>query len=1114
MHSCFISKRKRRSYYFFVAFILVLNSCNKQAEENPPALLELMPSENTGINFINKVPETRRMNIFSYTNYYNGGGVATGDINNDGLVDIYLSSNNITGQLYLNKGKFKFEDITKGSGLDTLSGWKTGVTMVDINQDGLLDIYICRSGKIKAKGRRNLLFINNGDLTFTESANKYGVGDPGFSTQAAFFDYDMDGDLDMYLLNHNPKPSTTIIRYNDFDIGKYAGDKLYKNNNGYYEQVTESAGIRQSILGDGLGLAVSDFNNDGAPDIYICNDFGGRDYVYLNASDGTFKERAHQALGHISFSSMGSDMADFDNDGWSDLLVLDMRSSTNYGKKINMAPMDSKSFKDMVEGGGHYQYMINTLQLNNGNGTFSDIAPLAGVSSTDWSWAPLFVDLDNDGFKDLFITNGMRKNTNNKDFNTYSEKRRREEFLKEKPNYAALMVELLAKIPSEKVTNYVYKNKGDLTFEQSNTAWGVNLPTYSNGAAYADLDNDGDMDLVVNNIDDIAHIYRNNATELTGNYFLRVRLKGSQLNLNGIGAKVMVQTKWGRQYLEQYVSRGFQSSVDYTLHFGVGKTEVIDLLKVIWPDGKESELTHLAANQLVTVDYSSAVPPLKKAKETKPLLFSDVTNVCKIDYRHTENDYDDFKKEVLLPHKMSTFGPALAVGDINNDGLDDFFIGGASQSAGAIYVQNKEGFFTKTTQKALLSDKVHEDMDALFLDADSDGDLDLYVVSGGNEQPAEDTYYQDRLYLNNGKGFFTKSTKSLPNITASGGVVRAYDFDADGDLDLFVGGRQLPGKYPKPGRSYLLENENGIFKDVTTAHTSELEYPGMVTDALWSDYNGDGNNDLVLTGEWMPITIFENTNGTLTKIKGDSVLNNSGGWWFSIAEGDVNKDGRPDYIVGNLGENYKYKANPGNPFRLYSKDFDNNGTLDIVLSYYENDTLYPLRGKQCSSEQIPGLKKKFKDYNSFGLATLADIYETDSLRNADLLEAKTFSSSLLLNTTSGFKLNKLPKLAQISAVFGIVYTDFDKDGYEDIVLAGNLYNSEVETPRNDAGQGLFLKGDGKGGFTAVRGYESGLYILGDVKKLKAIKLGTGATAKKGILAGINNDFVRLIAVNK
>lgn len=1094
--------------YFTV--LIIIFSCSTPKNEIPP-FLELMNSKETGIDFRNDVIEDINNNIYAYTNFYNGAGVAVGDINNDGLVDIYFSANNNSVKLYLNKGNFKFKDITRGSGLDSISGWKTGVIMVDINQDGLLDIYVCRSGRTKPKLRSNLLFVNNGDQTFTERAKEFGLNDMGASLQAAFFDFDLDGDLDMYMVNHAVEPIREIFRnFHDDDINTEIGDKLYKNDDGHYSVVEEFIGIKRSKLGDGLGVAIADFNNDNYPDIYVDNDFVGRDYLYFNNGDGTFRERALESMEHITYASMGNDAADIDNDGWQDLIVLDMKNTTNYARKTNMGSMDVEAFNLLVELGGHNQYMRNTLQLNNGNETFSDIAPLAGVSSTDWSWSPLFVDLDNDGYKDLFISNGMRKNTSNQDFDAYKTKSLMEEAKKAKPDYATLVLGLLDSIPTEKVKNLVFRNKNGLIFENYNENWGITETSYSNGSAYADLDNDGDMDLIINNIDQEAHIYRNNASQLNDYHFLKVKLQGNTSNINGIGAKVMVQTGEVKQYIEQYISRGYESSVDYILHFGLGRSSIIDNLTVTWPDGKVSELKNIEADQAIVVDHSTAVNPSKQV-ERKELLFSDQTHNYGLAHKHIENDYDDFKKEVLLPHKMSTFGPALAVGDINKDGLDDFFIGGSMGSEGAIYLQNANNSFSKTKQNSIVTDKTHEDMDAEFFDADQDGDLDLYVVSGGNERPVGDENYQDRLYINNGKGIFRRSNSSLPKIYSSGGVVRSYDFDNDGDLDLFVGGRLKPGQYPKADRSYILENRNGKFTDITAGQSEELLSPGMVTDAIWSDYDGDGIKDLVIVGEWMPITIFKNDNGKLNKLENDVILDNSGGWWFSITEGDVNIDGRMDYIVGNLGQNYKYKAKPGHPFKLYSKDFDNNGSLDIVLSYYENDTLYPLRGRSCSSQQIPSIKKKFKDYNSFGLASLEDIYEPSSLNSSELYEAKTFASSVLLNTTAGFELNPLPKFAQISAVFGIVFDDFDKDGIDDIVLAGNLYNAEIETPRADAGKGLFLKGDGKGGFTPIRTYDSGLFIPGDVKKLKPINLNTPTGNKKGVLAAVNNGKVRIVS---
>ncbi|MEZ4810703.1 MAG: FG-GAP-like repeat-containing protein [Allomuricauda sp.] len=1100
-------KRCPHHPYSVLGFVFLLIMGCSTKEEKHSTLLELTDHAQTGINFRNDIKEDIDANVFTYTNFYNGGGVAIGDINNDGLVDIYFSANQNTGKLYLNQGDFKFKDITKGSGLDTIPGWKTGVTMVDINQDGFLDIYMCRSGNTKPRLRSNLLFINNGDETFVEKGEEYGLDDWSNSIQATFFDYDLDGDLDMFLLNHAVKPIKEIFKnFHDQDIDRFIGDKLYRNDDGHFTEIKDFVGINRSKLGDGLGVAVVDFNQDLYPDIYVCNDFAGRDYLYFNNGDGTFKESALTSMPHISYASMGADAADINNDGWQDLFVLDMNSTTNLGRKTNMGSMDPEAFNILVGLGGHHQYMRNTLQLNNGNETFSDIAPIAGVSSTDWSWSPLFVDLDNDGFNDLFVTNGMRKNTNNKDFEHFKDERLQEESAKPNPDYEAMVRDILDSIPPEKSVNLVFKNEGGLSFKKNNDEWGIAAPSYSNGSAYADLDNDGDMDLVVNNIDEEAHVYRNNATSITHNHFIKIKLRGGPKNINGIGAKVMIEYGEHKQYKEQYVSRGYQSSVDYILHFGVGAANTVDKILVTWPNGKVSEAHNVPVDQQITMDQSQAVKDQELEKKS-PLLFANVTADYQLAHKHTENEYDDFSKEILLPHKMSTFGPSLAVGDINKDGLDDFFIGGAKGFEGAIYIQGPNRTFSKKDCSSIASDRSHEDTDALFFDADGDGDLDLYVVSGGNEMPEGDSYYQDRLYMNNGKGNFIKASGALPTINSSGGVVRAADYDGDGDLDLFVGGRLLPGKYPKSGRSYLLENQNGKFRDVTQEKAPGMLSPGMVTDAVWSDYNNDGSKDLVLVGEWMPITIFENHKDRFTKKSNDPVLNNSTGWWFSITEADIDQDGKADYIVGNLGENYKYKATNDAPFRLYSKDFDNNGSLDIVLSYVENDTLYPLRGKSCSTQQIPSLKEKFKDYRSFGLASLKDVYDEDSLKNSDLYEAKTFSSGLLMNTDAGFQLQALPKMAQISPLFGSVYEDFDNDGVNDIVIAGNLYNSEIETPRGDAGQGLFLKGNGKGGFDPISGFDSGLFISGDVKKLKPINL--GPQGKRGLISGVNNGNVGL-----
>ena len=1085
------------------AVILFLSGCKNNSKINSTIFKQVKPSY-SGIKFANTLTENDSLNYLTYAYMYMGGGISVGDINNDGLNDVFFTGNMVSNKLYLNKGNLKFEDITDIANVGGDNKWFTGVTMADVNDDGYLDMYCSVSGKYGPK--ENLLYINNGDMTFSEKASEFGLADAGQSVQSTFFDYDLDGDLDLFLANY---PSTRFNAPNSHYLWKmnnpkeHETDKLFRNDGGKFVNVTKESGV--GTFGLSLSCTVGDLNNDGWPDLYVSNDFSSPDYLFINNQDGTFSEQVKNTTKHTAFYGMGVDIADFNNDQLLDLIQVDMMAQSNRRQKANMASMNPKLFWSTVNSGFHYQYMQNNLQVNNGVLSdslphFSDVSRIAGLSSTDWSWGPLFADLDNDGLKDIFISNGTRREINNRDFFN--------EMKKIKLTNADLLKKSL-EIPSEKIDNFVFKNIGDLNFEKANDKWGIKYEGFSNGVVYVDLDNDGDLEIITNNIDDVASVFEN--TSSTINNYLMVDFEGKKGNKFGLGNRVYITVGDETQMQELTLTRGFQSSVAPELHFGLNKSPIIEKLKVLWTDGKTQEIINIDVNQKITLNYKDAIETKADTKIVQQQFTSNTGTVFP-EHKHIENYYDDFVDQVLLPHKMSQFGPALAVGDLNGDGLEDYFVGAASNHLGKLYLQTTTGFIEGNIpdfKKTLKS----EDIGATIFDADQDGDNDLYVVSGGYEFDANSKWLQDRLYINDGKGNFSLSEKALPKMITSGSRVYNADLDKDGKEDLIILGRQLPKNYPSAVNSYILLNksENGIakFEDATDDVLKEFNALGMATSAVVTDIDNDSWLDLIVVGEWMPIRIFKNNEGKFKEVSKEmGVDKDTTSWWWSIQEGDFDNDGDMDYILGNNGLNYKYKASEDETFDIFIKDFDNNKKSDIVLSYYNDGEQYPVRGRECSSQQIPAIKHVFKDYKSFSEATLVDVYSKQDLDKAIHHQVKSFASIYLENNKGKFITHKLPIQAQFSSINQILVDDYDKDGNLDAIIAGNLYVSEVETPRNDASFGYYLKGDGKGQFTAIPPSKSGLYIKGDTKDMVEIKIGN----KKYIIAAKNDDYLQFIKI--
>ncbi|WP_128546634.1 VCBS repeat-containing protein [Larkinella soli] len=1113
----------RYLFFFFSSFVLL--GCRDSGDRSEERLFESLSPESTHVQFTNSVVDDKDFNIFNYRNFYNGGGVAVGDINNDGLADVFLIANMGDNKLYLNKGNLQFEDITAKAGVAGKRDWSTGATFADVNGDGRLDLYVCNAGIRPGDDRGNELFINNGNLTFTEKAADYGLDDHGYSTHAAFFDYDRDGDLDMYLLNNSFTPVGKLgyanIRSERDSLG---GHKLFRNelisssgrSENRFTDVSEPAGIYGSLIGFGLGITIGDVNDDNWLDIYISNDFYERDYLYLNNHDGTFRESVKESMPHISLSSMGADVADVNNDGRLDIFVTDMLPGNDrrLKKTSTFENYDLQQIK--LERDFHYQYMQNMLHLNQGlspepgqrvpTPLFSDVARFSGVHATDWSWGALIFDMDNDGWKDIFVANGVAKDVTDQDFVNFLADRENMAQIARRGNFN--FKEFLDKDPSEPIPNYAFRNEGNLRFTNKAAAWGLGEPDFSNGAAYGDLDNDGDLDLIVNRVNSPVGMYRNLSVEKNKTNYLRVKLVGDAPNRDAIGTRVFVYQAGRMQVLQQMPNRGFQSSVDLTLLFGLGTADRIDSLTVIWPNDRMQTLRSPKANQLLTLRQQDARGTWKPAAPVSAPLLKDVTAASGLTYTHRESPFVDYNRDPLLKQMLSTGGPALATGDINGDGLDDLFFGGAGGKPHQLFVQRADGRFTEQTPGVMRHDTTYEAVDAEFFDADGDKDLDLFVVSGSNEFVAESEELLDRLYLNDGKGGFTRDER-LPNLKASGSCVAAADFDRDGDVDLFVGTRLIPGRYGFNPASYLLTNDGtGNFKNYTKRYLPEADRLGMTTDATWADLNGDGYPELIVVGDWMPVTVFRNQRGRLVEAATPELSGTDGnasptpasGWWNCIRAGDVDGDGDLDLVAGNLGQNSRIKATPALPAEMYTADYDQNGNVEQIINCAdETGELYPMVLKQDLQKEMPSIKKKYIKFTDYAGKKLNEILDEEQLKKAVVQRVYTGASAVLLNDGRGrFTFQALPKEAQLSPVCGIEITDLDNDRRPDLVLTGNYFDVLPEIGRYDASYGLVLLNKGKNVWQPLPPTASGFFARGQVRHLKRLKQGQFVLAK-------NND---------